>query len=545
MSQADPNASLAGGGVDAVVVNARITDGEIWPQEYEAVAIHGGRIVGLGTNTEVSRTIGSRTRVTDAGGRRVVPGLIDGHLHVVRAGQSYGLTVSWASIRSIEEGLARLQTAAADLDPGAWLIVPGGWTEDQLADGRGPTPAELDASSGGRPAYVQCAYQYAIVNTEGARIIGLATGDPRVPEASIVRDESGAPTGRLNGLPAFAAVLDGVIGMPDGNGQMAGTTRFISGLRRLGLVGAVDAGGFRTKPESYDAVYELARRQALDFRLRLYVHPGEQGNQVEQTRQWIRHARPRDGHPFLQIIGLGEVVHHDCHDMSGYDASFSIPDEARRELAEISQLAADYGFAMHAHAIRDESVGATIDAWETITDPSDIARLRFSIAHGELTGRANLERLARLGAGIGVQARMYDTGVTAAAAWGDEAYTAAPRLGAIEELGIPLGGGTDGAVGHTYNPWEALSWFVTGRSVSDAPRRAEGHRLSRERALAIYTRGSAWFSFEEHERGGVRVGDLADLAILSADYFKVPEEEIASITAWMTIVDGRVVHSTE
>jgi hypothetical protein len=139
---------------------------------------------------------------------------------------------------------------------------------------------------------------------------------------------------------------------------------------------------------------------------------------------------------------------------------------------------------------------------------------------------------------------MFDTGVKASQAWGEAAFAAAPNLGAIEDLGIPLGGGTDGAVGHTYNPWEALAWFVTGESLGGAPPRLDSHRLSRARALAVYTRGSAWFSFEEHERGGVRMGDLADFAILTDDYFAVAAPDIASISAWMTIVDGRIVHAS-
>jgi predicted amidohydrolase YtcJ len=531
--------------VDAVVLDGRVTDGEMWPREHEAVAISDGRIVGLGTTNQVRRLIGRQTQVIEAGGRRVVPGLIDGHLHVVRTGQSYGYATSWASIRSLAEGLERLRAAVAGLPADAWVYVPGGWTEEQVAEHRGPTVAELDAATDGRPAYVQCAYQYAVLNRAGMRLAGLDGGEPKVPAGAVERDETGTPTGRIRGVPAYKAVLDGVIGGPTMDQQVAGTDSFLARLRGLGLVGAIDAGGFRTRPESYEAVHRLADAGALDFRLRLYVHPAEPGNQVEQTREWLRHAQPRSGHPFLQIVGIGEVVHHDCHDSSGYDPEFAISAEARAELAEISQLAADYGFALHAHAIRDESVGATIDAWESIRDRSAIGRLRFSIAHGELTSERNLQRLADLGAGIGVQARMFDTGEAACRAWGEEAYVQAPRLEAIERLGIPLGGGTDGAVGHTYNPWEALWWFVSGSAVGRGPRRAEEHRLSRERALATYTRGSAWFSFEEHERGGVTPGDLADLAILTEDYFTVPEDEIPNIRAWQTIVDGRVVHSAD
>jgi predicted amidohydrolase YtcJ len=418
-------------------------------------------------------------------------------------------------------------------------VVPGGWTDEQVAERRGPTTAELDAHTA-NPTYVQCAYRYGVLNSPGLVMADIRREDGTLHDGVEVDPGTGAPTGRVLSLSSLMRILDGIIGEPGIEEEMKGTMRFLAELRSLGLVGALDAGGFRTHPESYDAVYELARRESLDFRLRVYVHPGEPGNQVDQVRQWVRHARPRTGHPYLDLVGIGEVVHYECHDQNGYDLGFRISEEAKEELSEISRLAARYGWSMHAHAIQDTSVGDHLDVWETLDDGAP-GRNRFSIAHGELTGVDNLRRMSRLGVGIGVQARMFDTGLGASRAWG-EAFVDAPRIGSIEELGIPLGGGTDGAVGHTYNPWEALSWFVTGRGVADIPERAVEHRLSRSRALDVYSNGSAWFSFEEHERGRLTPGYLGDLAILEKDYFEIPDDEIAANSAWMTIVGGRVVH---
>ena len=528
-------------GVDLLVVNGRVTDGAIWPTEHESIAINEGRIVGLGSTMDLRRLTGRATHVIDAEGRRVIPGLNDGHLHVVRTGLSYDLAVSWASIRSLEEGYRRLEMASATLPDGVWLVVPGGWTDEQVEERRGPTTAELDARTGDRPAYVQCAYTYAVLNSAGMRMAGINPDGTSHDEGVEVDPETGVPTGRLLTLSSLMRTLNGIIGKPGLEKEIQGTRAFLGELRRLGLVGANDAGGFRTHPESYAAVHELAEREELDFRLRLYVHAGEPGNQVEQVRHWVRHARPRSGHPHLQFVGIGELVHYECHDLNGYDLDFRASSEALSELAEISRLAADYGWAMHAHAIQDTSVIDHLDIWEQLD--GEAARInRFSIAHGELASEETLERIARLGFGMGVQARMFDTGVGASKAWG-KAFVNAPRIGAIEKFGIPLGGGTDGAVGHTYNPWEALSWFVTGRAVADVPERGVEHRLSRARALDIYTHGSAWFSFEEHDRGRLAPGALGDIAILENDYFDIPDDDIASNSAWMTIIGGKVVHS--
>lgn len=532
--------------VDLVLANGRVTDGATWPREHQAIAVANGRVVAVGSNEEIKARATGSTELIDVGGRRVVPGLIDGHLHVIRTGLSYGRATSWNGIRCLEEGYTRLAEAASDLPEDEWLFVPGGWTLDQVEGHQGPVRESLDRAAPSNPAYVQCAYGFAQLNTLGLKRLLESGVQDEMPDGALILDsDTGEPTGRIEGVPSYGLVLDRVIGGPTLDEEKAGTKRFLSELRRLGLTGAIDAGGFRSAPESYRASYELARSNELDFRLRLYVHAEQPGDQVAQIREWVRHARPRAADPWVQITGIGEVVHYDCHDSSGYDPDFRISDDAKHELKEISRLALDYGWAMHAHAIRDRSIADHVEIWESLGRPDEVRSLRFSIAHGEMASEETLQKMAHLGIGIGVQARMYDTGLGASKAWGETDYVHAPRLGVIEQFGLPLSGGTDGAVGHTYNPWEALSWFVTGRSVSDdVPLRDPAHRLSRARALDIYTNGSAWFSFEENERGRIAPGYLADLAVLDADYFEIDEDALTSISAWMTVVNGKVAHSS-
>jgi predicted amidohydrolase YtcJ len=126
--------------------------------------------------------------------------------------------------------------------------------------------------------------------------------------------------------------------------------------------------------------------------------------------------------------------------------------------------------------------------------------------------------------------------------WGEDVVRHAPPLGDIVRLGIPFGGGTDSTRGASYNPWNALWWFVTGKTIDGGPQRDPEHRLDRAQALDAYTRGSAWFSFEDDRRGTLRVGADADLAVLDRDYFQVPDDDIATLRSELTVVAGRVIH---
>jgi len=156
--------------------------------------------------------------------------------------------------------------------------------------------------------------------------------------------------------------------------------------------------------------------------------------------------------------------------------------------------------------------------------------------------QGNLRRARALGLGLALQDRMLMRAAGSVNGWGSRAVEQAPPLRRMLELGFPIGAGTDATVVSSINPWTSLWWLVSG-STFGGPRRAAEHRLSREQALDLYTRGSAWFSGEETVRGQLAAGQLADLAILSEDYFAVAEDAIPALRSELTIVGGRVVHA--
>jgi predicted amidohydrolase YtcJ len=508
-----------------VLVNGRIWTGT---DEVEAVAVRGDRVVAVGRSDEAREVAGARAAVIDLGGRRAIPGLIDSHIHFVRAARAWNDLVRWDDVTSLTEGLERIARAASTSPAGTWIRVLGGWHPSRFDERRAPTKEELDLAAPDRPVYVQLLYEEAFLNTVGLRAAGLEPADP---------------AGTLRGGAAFQKVL-GRIPPAAHEAQVASTRAFMAELNRLGVTGVVDPGGFGVFPESYRALFDVWRRQEGTVRVRLYLVPGERGSELEQIREWVRYVHPGFGDGMLRYVGMGEVLAFSCHDMEGV-RPFQVTEEAKSELLEISRVLARHGWPAHVHAILDDTIGAVLDVWEEVDREFGLAGRRFSLAHAEPIGEENLERVARLGAGIAVQDRLIFRSADSASLWGNEVAQRSPPLRRMLELRIPMGAGTDATVVTPHNPWRCLWWLVTGESLDGAAARIPEQRLTRAEALLLYTAGSAWFSFEERSRGTLEPGRLADLAVLSDDYFEVPEVDIPNLRSVLTLVDGRVVHAGE
>lgn len=521
--------------------NARI-DGDASEPAAEAVAIRHGRIVAVGPDEEVRASAGQGTVEIDVGGRRVVPGLIDSHAHVLRAGLTWNRALRWDGVPSLEDALALVAERAAQVGPGAWIPIVGGWHPRQFREGRGPTRADLDRAAPDNPCYVQLLYDEAVLNTAGLAAVGLLAGTGGPPGGEVERGPDGTPTGTVRGQGAFRLCLE-AIGRPGFEEQVAGIRSMTDDLAALGLTGAVDPGGIGITPEAYEPLYELWRRGELRMRLRLYLGAGRRGSERRDIEDWMRFMPRGFGDELLRITGIGEIIVFGCWDADGV-TPFQVDPDALAEFTELSHMAAERGWPMHVHAIRDGTIDAILGAWEDVDGRRRIAPLRFSLAHAENISERNLERASRLGIGLALQNRLVFKSAASAEAWGQEAAAAAPPLRRMLELGFPLGGGTDATVVSSINPWRSLWWLVTGRNVDGGPERRPEHRLTRREALDLYTRGSAWFSFEEGARGRLEPGCAADLAVLTDDYFAVAEDEIPSIRSALTIVAGRIVHAS-
>src|SRR5690625_5244885 len=335
--------------VDLLLTNGRVHTGVKGAETAEAVAITGDRIVAIGSARQLADRVDPDTVVRDLGGRRVIPGLIDSHLHFGRAGLTWNQQVDSSGIDSLEEGLKAIGRAAAQQPAGTWIPVLGGWHPHVFPEGRGPSPQELTEIAPEHPVYVQLLYESAVLNRAGLEAVGIDVDAPDPPGGSFERDGDGHPTGHLRGVGAFGRVV-AAIGRPDLEAQIASLAPFAPRLNELGLTGVIDPGGMGMDPTAYRALHELRQRDELTLRTRLYLMPSQPGSEVEQLEGYVEHLFPGFGDELLKVVGMGEILHFGCTDLEGV-GPFEISAEARAQLLEIALLAARHRWPVHIHAV--------------------------------------------------------------------------------------------------------------------------------------------------------------------------------------------------
>lgn len=532
---------------DLVLLGGKITTLSLdpgTPQEVTALAVRSGRVLAAGDDDAVRAHVGPETRVVDLGGRRVVPGLVDSHVHFVRAGRTWGDEVRWEDCRSLPEALAKVAERAKQVEPGEWIRVIGGWSDEQFAEGRGPTCEELDEVAPDNPVFVQAVYNYGVFNSKG--IEALEMDEAKIaasptPDA-FERRPDGSWNGRGNGKMAQLSWFYNQLPVPTFEEQVASTELLSKEFARLGIVGATDGGGVNSGPEVYGAVHEAWRRGLLRTRVRMLKHATRRGTEAEDFAGYARFGEPHFGDSMLKWSGIGEIIMYRSHDDVGQPADSS--PEAIAEAKEILLPFARKGWTVQVHVMERELTEALLDMFEEIHAEVPIDKLRWALIHANSVVAKDLPRLEALGMGVLHQALMRFNGEALIAAWGPERVSREPELRAIIESDVPLGLGSDGMRGASYNPWASIQHFLTGLTVGGTPTLAEEHLLSREEALAGYSRDTAWFTFEEHERGQLAPGFLADLAVLSDDFFEVPVEELHALTSELTLVGGEVAWSS-
>jgi predicted amidohydrolase YtcJ len=538
--------ATATGMADTLLVGGRIwtgTGGRGAPPEVEALALRAGTVLAAGSESEVRELAGPGTRVLDLQGRRAVPGLVDAHIHAVRAGLTWDQELRWGELATLAEALATVRASATAQPPGSWIRVVGGWHPCQLAEGRLPTRAELDAAAPDHPVYLQALYDAAVLNSAALAACGWDASSADPPGGRLHREPGGALTGVVQGMLAYLHPLSRMP-RPGFEQQIASTRTMFLDLAALGLTGVVDPGGIGIAFESYQPLFELWRRGELPLRTRLYYSASQAGSELEELEGCTRYAQPRFGDELLGVVGVGEIVHYDWHDKGSLEP-YEIPPRARQEFVEISRLAAERGWPMHMHAIQRDTVDAVLDAWEQVDRQVPLRQRRFSLAHADAISPAGLRRARALGIGVGIQDWLVYQAGAAAEAWGAELAANAPPVRDLLDLGIPVAAGSDSTRANSENPWLSLWWLVTGRSLDGGPRRAPRQRLSRAEALALYTHAGAWFSFEERRRGTLEPGRLADVVALSDDYFTCDEDAIPTLRAELTLVGGEVVYDSQ
>jgi len=530
-------APVAAQAPDTVLVNGKILTVDAQFSTREALAIRDGKILAVGSSGDMRKLAGPRSRVIDLQGRTVIPGLIDSHLHAIRAAETFATEVNWIGAPTLADALGRIREASRTMKPGAWLIVAGGWNVQQFKENRRPTQTELVGAAPDNPVYVQLGYGWAMLTPSALKALNIAS-DADVPAGGrLEKDASGKPTGAISGGQGAIIALFDKLPKPTFDQQVDGTKKFFRELNRLGLTGVVDPGGNNLAPEDYQAVFKVWRDNRMTVRVAYTLCGQTPGAEFSELKNLVALMPQGFGDDMLRFNGLGERI------TAAMNNNPRPTDADKEQYYQIVKWAAERGLSLTMHWNNDASVDQLLSIFERVNRDVPIASLRWSIAHLNDASPATLNRMKALGIGWTVQDAMYFGGEGYVQQAGAEAARRVPPVNTGTKIGVPIGGGTDAHRVASYNPFTSLQWFLDGKTVGGVAIRGAEETPDRAAALRFYTLGSAWFSFDEKKRGSLEPGKLADLAVLSQDYMTVPVSEIHNTESLLTLVGGKFVYA--
>jgi len=539
-------------GADLVVHDAKVAVSDNNDYRFaEAVAIRDGRFTAVGSNEEVLALRRVDTRVIDAGGRTLIPGLNDSHAHVVRGGRFFNLELRWDGIDSLDEALSMIAQQARRTPSGHWVRVIGGWSPYQFEERRMPTPAELTEAAPDTPVFVLMLYSRGFLNRAGVEALGIDESTAAPPGS---RYKFTADGGAILWAEPNPTILYQTIGALPGLSkadQLNSTRHFYRELNRFGLTSAIDAGGGgHVFPADYTGSERLARAGEMPLRVSYYLFPQTPGRELQAFQYWHRHNTPGHNAASLEhgytLEGAGEFLTWNAGDFENFTADRPTVLERpfmRQELYEATRYLAERRWPIRIHATYDQSLQRILDVFEAVDREHPFDGLKCIIDHAETISRASLQRVKALGCGVALQSRMAFAGEFFRERYGENAAGTAPPLRMLVGSGVPVGLGSDATRVASYNPWLTLYWVVSGRSVGHTMLYPQDNRLTRSEALRLHTEGSAWFSGEADVKGRIEAGAYADFALLTEDYFSVAEERIPAIESLLTVVGGRIVHA--
>jgi len=535
------------GPADVLIVNGRVATLNPRQPEAAAIAIKGDTIVGVGSEAELNTFRDEKTRVIDAGRRTVIPGLNDAHTHFIRGGLTYTNEVRWDGVPSLAEGMRRVGEQARRTPPPHWVQVIGGWTWAQFAEKRFPTLEEINAATGDTPCMIMHLYDRAWLNRSAIRVLGWEREVPKLFGGFVERDAGGNPTGLVMSTTSLASLVAVWLRVPrlSPEEQITSTRHFMREHNRLGVTSVIDAGGGgQNYPENYAAIAKLAADRLLTLRIGYELFAQAPGKELDNYLAWSKLVSVGEGNDYYRMIGAGEYVLYAAGDPANFAKDWVVapPGVMESQFTAVTKHLVGLRWPFRQHTTFDSTAGRVLDVLEQVNRDAPLKGLRWGLDHCETLSPKTLERVARLGGSINIQNRMSLDGEAFLSKYGAQAAADAPPVARIREMGIPLACGTDANRATSYNPWIGVHWLITGKTLGGAKLQGERNLLDRTAALRLYTSGGAWMSSEEDKKGTLEVGKLADLVILSADYFSVPEEGIKEIESLLTMVGGKPVY---
>lgn len=535
LSLAWPASALAQS-ADTVLFNGKILTVDKDFSVQQAIAIGNGRIVATGTSAAMKKLAGDKAKLVDLGGRTVIPGLTDGHIHGIRAALTFGTEVNWIGVPTLKEALEKIRAAAKAQKPGSWIVVAGGWTEEQFAEKRRPTPADIAAAAPDNLVYIQHLYDWALLSPKAMEALNIRDDADVAPGGKLARDGD-RPTGVIDANGNALGKIFDKLPKPTMEQQIDGSKKFFSEMNSLGITGIVDGGGVSVYPSTYQAVFKLWQDKELTVRVAYHLCSPKPGSELADQQNLTQLLPPGFGDPMLHFNGPGEILI--WADWTDGD----ITPDGKAKLAELLRWAASKRYTIQLHWNPDRTVHDLLDVVEAIDKDFPVRDLRWAVLHLYNASEDSLKRMKALGLVWGVQDGLYFGGERLQKEFGAEQAKVMPRIATALKLGLVVGGGTDAHRVSSYNPFVSLQWYLDGTTIGGTQTRGPEEAPSRRQALEMYTRNTAYMANDDDKRGTLEPGKFADLAVLSADYLTAPVKEIGKIRSVMTMVGGKVVYS--
>jgi predicted amidohydrolase YtcJ len=522
---------------DTVLFNGKILTADKDFKVQEALAIAHGQVLATGTTAAMKKLAGDKAKLVDLGGRTVIPGLTDGHIHGIRAALTFGTEVNWIGVPTLKEALEKVRQAAKDQKPGSWIVVAGGWTEEQFAEKRRPTALEVAAAAPDNPVYIQHLYDWLLLTPKAMETLNIRDDADVTPGGKLERDSDNKPTGVVNGNGNTLGKIFDKLPKPTPDQQVDSSKKFFREMNSLGITGIVDGGGVSMYPANYQAVFKLWHDKKLTLRVAYHLCAPKPGSELADLQNLTQLLPPGFGDEMLHFNGPGEILV--WADWTDGD----ITPDGKARLSELLRWAASKGYTIQLHWNPDRTVHDLLDVVEDIAKDYPVRDLRWTVLHLYDASEDNLKRMKSLGLIWGVQDGLYFGGEKLQHDVGVEPARRLPPIVTAMRLGLTVAGGTDAHRVSSYNPFVALQWYLDGTTIGGVKTRGDAEAPSRRQALEMYTRNSAFMANDDDKRGTLEPGKFADLAVLSADYLTAPVKEIGKIRSVLTMVGGNVVYA--
>ncbi|MGC4100933.1 amidohydrolase [Ferruginibacter sp.] len=536
---------------DVIIYNGKIATMNKPGEFVQALAVKDGIIIAAGSSEKILSVYkNATTKLIDAAGKTVVPGLNDSHIHIIREGLNYNAELRWDGVKTLKRAMEMLKEQAARTPEGVWIKVVGGWNEYQFEEKRQPTIDEINEAVPDKPVFITYLYGKAFVNKKGIEVLGY-NKDTKYEGSLVELDDKGVPTGMLYAKQTPKAIYStlGLTTKLTREERLNSTIQYYHELNKYGLTSAVDAaGGGQNYPDDYGVALQLAKEGKLTLRTAYYLFAQVKGREYKDYEDWIKTTSlNKNDHMFVAngytAEGAGENIVASAADFENFlEPRIELSPEMETDLEPIIRLLVKNRWPFRLHATYGESIDRMLNIFEKVNKEIPFNGLRWFFDHAETITDAELQRVKNLGGGIAVQFRMYYQGELYKKMYGHPDHQL-PPIKKMLAMKIPVGMGTDATRISTFNPWMSLHWAVTGKTIGGYQFWPVKDVLTRFEALQLYTIGSAWCSGDEAVKGKITTGQYADVVILDKDYFTIPVDDIRSIHAALTMVNGKVVYA--